>query len=85
VHVLLVLQVLNINILLLDHWRRFRIKHSSVPILMKESPKSFIGASLHIWAIAGLVAEMHHIHEILLAIIHDLLIGVDHGREDSSW
>jgi hypothetical protein len=46
VHVLLVPHVLNINILLLDHWRRFWIKHSPVPILMKESPKSFIGASL---------------------------------------
>jgi hypothetical protein len=41
---------------------------------MKESPKSFIGASLLRGVVAGLVAEMHHIHGILLAVIHDLLL-----------
>jgi hypothetical protein len=47
---------------------------------MKESPKSFIGAYLLRWAVAGLVAEMHHILGILRAVIHDLPIGVDHRR-----
>jgi hypothetical protein len=41
---------------------------------MKESPKSFIGASLLRGVVAGLVAEMHHIHGILLVVIHDLLL-----------
>jgi hypothetical protein len=58
----------------------FRWVLSQVPILMQESLESFNGASLLRWAVAGLVTEMHHIHRMLLAVIHYLLVGVDHGR-----
>jgi hypothetical protein len=47
---------------------------------MKESTKSFIGTSLIRLAVARFVAEMHHIHGILLAVIHDFPIGVDLRR-----
>jgi hypothetical protein len=77
VHVVLVPHILNINILLLEHWRSFRIKHSSIPILVKEGPESLISAPLLGQVVARLVAEMHHIHGILLAIVHDLQCGID--------
>jgi hypothetical protein len=44
---------------------------------MKECSESLISASLLRQAVARLVAEMHHIHWILLAVIHDFQIGVD--------
>jgi hypothetical protein len=47
---------------------------------MKENPKSFIYASLLRWVVARFVVEMHHIHGILLAIIHDFQIGVNLQR-----
>jgi hypothetical protein len=80
VHVLLVLHVLNINILLLDHWRRFQIKHSPVPILMKESLESLISASLLRQAVARFAANGDMVHRILLAVVHDLPCGVDLRR-----
>jgi hypothetical protein len=45
-HVLLVPHILNIHILLLDHWRCLQIKHSPIPVLIKEGPESLIGAPL---------------------------------------
>jgi hypothetical protein len=47
---------------------------------MKESPKSLISAPLLDQVIASLVAEMHHIQEILLAVVHNLSRGVNHRR-----
>jgi desulfoferrodoxin (superoxide reductase-like protein) len=63
-----------------DHRRCLQVKHSPVPILMKECSESPISASLHRQDVARLVAEMHHIHWILLTVIHDFLIGVDLRR-----
>jgi hypothetical protein len=71
VHVLLVPHILNIHILLLDNWRRLRIKHSLIPILMKESPESLISAPLLDQVVASLVAKMHHIQGILLLVVHN--------------
>jgi hypothetical protein len=39
---------------------------------MKEGPKSLISAPLLDQVVASLVAEMHHIQGILLAIVHNL-------------
>jgi hypothetical protein len=47
---------------------------------MKECLESLISVSLLRQAVARLVVEMYHIHGILLAIIHDLPIGVDLQR-----
>jgi hypothetical protein len=47
---------------------------------MKESPKSLISAPLLDQVVARLVAEMHHIHGILLAVVHDLPRGVNFWR-----
>jgi hypothetical protein len=47
---------------------------------MKECPESLISASLLRQVIARLVVEMHYIHGILLAVIHDLPIGVNLQR-----
>jgi hypothetical protein len=80
VHVLLVLHILNIHILLLDHWRWLQMKHSLRPILMIESPESLISAPLLDQVVASLVAEMHHIQGILLAVVHNLPCGVNLQR-----
>jgi hypothetical protein len=77
VHVLLVPHILNIHILLLDHWRWLRIKHSPIPILMKESPESLISAPLLDQVVASLVAKMHHIQGIILVVVHNLPRGVN--------
>jgi hypothetical protein len=47
---------------------------------MKEGPESLISAPLLGQVVARLVAEMHHIHGILLAIVYDLPCGVDLQR-----
>jgi hypothetical protein len=44
---------------------------------MKESLGSHISAPLLDQVVARLVVEMHHIHGILLAVVHDLLCGVN--------
>jgi hypothetical protein len=80
VYVLLAPHILNVHILLLDHRRWLQIKHSLIPILMKESSESLITAPLIDQVVARLVAEMHHIHGILLAIVHDLPRGVNLWR-----
>jgi hypothetical protein len=79
-HVLFVPHILNIHILLLDHWRWLRIKHSPILVLMKEGPESLISASLLDQVVASLAAEMHHIQEIALAIVHNLSRGVNLWR-----
>jgi hypothetical protein len=76
-HALLVPHILNIHILLLDHWRWLHIKHNPIPISMKEGLESLISAPLLDQVVAGLAAEMHHIQGILLAIIHNLSRGVN--------
>jgi hypothetical protein len=43
-----------------------------IPILMKESLESLISTHLLDQVVARLVAEMHHIHGILLVVVHDL-------------
>jgi hypothetical protein len=47
---------------------------------MKESSESLISAPLLDQVVAMLVAEMHHIHGILLAVVHDLPRGVNLRR-----
>jgi hypothetical protein len=47
---------------------------------MKEGPKSFISAPLIDQVVASLVAEMHHIQGILLAVVHNLSRGVNLWR-----
>jgi hypothetical protein len=47
---------------------------------MKESPKSLISAPLLDQVVARLVAEMHHIHGILLAVVHDIPRGANLWR-----
>jgi hypothetical protein len=42
---------------MLDHMRGLWVKHSPIPILMKECPESLISASLLGQAVAGHVAE----------------------------
>jgi hypothetical protein len=76
-HVLLVPHILNIHILLLDHRRWLRIKHNSIPVLMKEGPESLISAPLLDQVVASLVAEIHHIQGILLVVVHNLSRGVN--------
>jgi hypothetical protein len=44
---------------------------------MKESQESLISAPLLDQVVASLVAEMHHIHGILLAVVNDLPLGVN--------
>jgi hypothetical protein len=56
------------------------MKHSLRPILMKESPESLISAPLLDQVVASLVAEMHHIQGILLAVVHNLPCGVNLQR-----
>jgi hypothetical protein len=46
VHILLVLHVIYMHKLMLDHRRDLRVEHSSVPVLMKESPEPLISPSL---------------------------------------
>jgi hypothetical protein len=71
-HVLLVPHILNIHILLLDHWRWLRIKHSPISVLMKEGPESLISDPLLDQVVASFAAEMHHIQGILLAVVYNL-------------
>jgi hypothetical protein len=47
---------------------------------MKESPESLISAPLLDQVVASLVAEMHHIQGILLAIVHNLSCGANLRR-----
>jgi hypothetical protein len=47
---------------------------------MKESPESLISAPLLDQVVASLVAEMHHIQEILLTVVHNLSCGVNLRR-----
>jgi hypothetical protein len=47
---------------------------------MKESPESLISAPLLDQVVERLVAEMHHIHGILLTVVHDLSCGVNLWR-----
>jgi hypothetical protein len=47
---------------------------------MKESPESIIGVPLLDQVVASLVAEMHHIQGILLAIVHNLSCGTNLQR-----
>jgi hypothetical protein len=76
-HALLVPHILNIHILLLDHWRWLQIKHSLIPVSMKEGLESLISAPLLDQVVAGLAVEMHHIQGILLAVVHNLSRGVN--------
>jgi hypothetical protein len=76
-HVLLVPHILNIHLLVLDHWRCLRIKHNPIPVLMKEGPESLINAPLLDQVVASLAAEMHHIQGILLVVVHNLSRGVN--------
>jgi hypothetical protein len=46
VHILLCPHIVYMHKLMLDHRRGLWIYHNPVPVLMKEDPKSFIGASL---------------------------------------
>jgi hypothetical protein len=80
VYVLLVPHILNIHILLLDHWRWLRIKHSPISILMKESLESLISVHFLDQVVASLVVEMHHIQGIILTLVHNLLCGVNLWR-----
>jgi hypothetical protein len=79
-HALLVPHILNIHILLLDHWRWLRINHTLIPVLMKEGPESLISAPLLDQLVASLAAEMHHIQGIQLVVIHNLLWDVNLWR-----
>jgi hypothetical protein len=45
---------------------------------MKECPKYLIGASFLGWVVARLVSEIHQGHWILLAIVHNILVGVNY-------
>jgi hypothetical protein len=47
---------------------------------MKESPESLISASLLRQAVASLVADGDKVHQILLAVVHDLPRDVDLQR-----
>jgi hypothetical protein len=47
---------------------------------MKEGLESLISAPLHDQVIASIAAEMHHIQEILLAVVHNLSCGVNLQR-----
>jgi hypothetical protein len=55
-------------------------KYSPIPILMKEGPESLISALLLEKVVASIVAEMHHIQGILLAVVHNLSCGVNLWR-----
>jgi hypothetical protein len=55
-------------------------KYSPIPILMKEGPESLISALLLEQVVASIVAEMHHIQGILLAVVHNLSCGVNLWR-----
>jgi hypothetical protein len=44
---------------------------------MKEGPESLISAPLLDQVIASLATEMHHIQGILLAVVHNLSLGVN--------
>jgi hypothetical protein len=79
-HVLLVPHILNIHILPLDHWRCLRIKHSPIPVLMKEGLESLISAPLLDQVVESLAAEMHHIQGILLVVVHNLSCGMNLQR-----
>jgi hypothetical protein len=54
--------------------------HSLIPILMKGSPESLISVPLLNQVVASIVAEMHHIQGILLAIVHNFPRGVNLRR-----
>jgi hypothetical protein len=47
---------------------------------MKESPESLISAPLLDQVVASLVAEMHHVQEILLTVVHNLSCDVNLRR-----
>jgi hypothetical protein len=47
---------------------------------MKESPESLISAPLLNQVVASLVAKMHHIQGILIAVVHNLSSGVNLWR-----
>jgi hypothetical protein len=47
---------------------------------MKEGTESLISAPLLDQVVASLAAEMHHIQEILLAVVHNLSRGVNLWR-----
>jgi hypothetical protein len=45
---------------------------------MKECPKSLIGASFLGRVVARLVLKIHQGHWILLAVVHNILVGVNY-------
>jgi hypothetical protein len=46
--------------------------------LIKECPKSLISVSFLGWVVARLVSEIHQGHWILLAIVHNIPVGVNY-------
>jgi hypothetical protein len=57
VHILLLPHIINVNPLMIDNRRCLQVKHSLIPILMKECSKSLISASLLRQAVARLVVD----------------------------
>jgi hypothetical protein len=82
VHILLVPHIVNVNPLMLHHWRGLWIKHTLAPILMKESSKSLVGALFLVRDVAWHVMESDKVHQILLTIVDFFPIDVNYRGSD---
>jgi hypothetical protein len=82
VYILLVPHVVNVNPLMLHHWRGLQIKHKLVPILIKESLKSLISAPFLVGVVACPVVESDKVQRILLAIVDFVPVGVNSRGPD---
>jgi hypothetical protein len=77
VYILLVPHIVNVNPLMLHYWSGLQIKHRHVPILMKECPKSLVGALFLVRVVAWPISESDKVHRILLAVVDFFPVGVN--------
>jgi hypothetical protein len=68
VHILLVLDVVNVHPPMLHHWSSRWIQHILIPILMEESPKPLICAPLLVRVVAWPVPEGDDVSQILCVL-----------------
>jgi hypothetical protein len=82
VHILLVPHVIYMHKLMLDHGRGLWVKHSPVPVLMKEGLEPLISPSLLEEVVAGLIMEADEVHWVIIVVVHHLPVDVSDRGPD---
>jgi hypothetical protein len=78
VHILLALHVVQVYPLHLDNWRSLSVEHRVVPILLKESLGTLIGAPFHGRVITCLLIECDDVPWIHSVVVDHFLVGVSY-------